>query len=90
MRIYFSAILCSNQILVVYITVIQIDNEANKYRLHISPVRAGNLTSTGRDRLYAENNGRYFTTFDINNSVEDAANCAREREAGYTVLSARS
>uniref|UniRef100_A0A914XFQ5 Uncharacterized protein n=1 Tax=Plectus sambesii TaxID=2011161 RepID=A0A914XFQ5_9BILA len=60
----------------------RIDNETNKYQLHISPVLKGNLSGSSADNLFSANNNRYFTTVDESNSQETAGNCAAFNEWG--------
>uniref|UniRef100_A0A914V8L2 Uncharacterized protein n=1 Tax=Plectus sambesii TaxID=2011161 RepID=A0A914V8L2_9BILA len=60
----------------------RVENEANKYRLHISPFIAGNISSTDSDPLYFFNNDHAFTTVDVNNQPNPDINCARINEMG--------
>uniref|UniRef100_A0A914X6K3 Fibrinogen C-terminal domain-containing protein n=1 Tax=Plectus sambesii TaxID=2011161 RepID=A0A914X6K3_9BILA len=60
-----------------------VENEANKYRLHVSPVLAGTISGSSFDPLYTESNNRYFTTIDVNNQPEmTEINCAAYQEWG--------
>lgn len=59
----------------------QIENEENKYRLHISSSKPGNL-AIGRDNFLNDANGQFFTTVDRDNDGGAMANCAQYLDQG--------
>ena len=66
--------------------LIQIENEANYYTLHISSPSAGNA-STLASNSFPYNNGMKFSTIDVSHDNLSAGNCSGRYELGFVFQS---